>query len=562
MEYKLRDKLILLGVALVFFISSLILVAGMPWIFVSPDALANFTFTQTMIDNLRLYLFEPLNLSLDDSLFPRSMFSIEGRLVPISFVGLPLIYGAVGKVVGLGLVKYFTPVVAVLALFAWRSVVEKLYDRRVALIASVLLAVHPAWWYYTSRTMMHNVLFVALLIFAVWFLFVRPLSNWSTGKSKYFKVYQHLDVILSGLMLGGALLVRTSEIAWIAPAIVVVVIFFAKQIKWRQAVLFGLVTAVVIAPVFLINSSLYGDPLSFGYMAQSVGSDAGNGVTSLEQDNPANGGVSPDTDTSILPAGLDLRAMARHSVYYGLGLFWWMSLLTLIGIPLAYRIGRTVRSRKTGRWPGQWAFHTIFLIAGAILVLIYGSWTFNDNPDPNIITIANSYVRYWLPVFVMTTVYAAVFIDRGWFKLQQGIRTDRLSLASTVLLIVVVALLGARATFLSPDDGLIYARQNLVRSVEIKSEVLSLTEEDSVIVVDHGDKIFFPERAVIYPLRSDHTYEMMPSIVLRNPLYYYGITFPETDLEYLNTKRLAELGLQIELIQTFDEESLYRIYQP
>ena len=90
----------------------------------------------------------------------------------------------------------------------------------------------------------------------------------------------------------------------------------------------------------------------------------------------------------------------------------------------------------------------------------------------------------------------------------------------------------------------------------------ALPHVDAVIVVDHGDKIFFPERVVRYPLRDETTYDLMPRIVLRNALYYYGITFPDYDMEYLNGRKLAELGLQIELVQTFDEESLYRIYQP
>ena len=82
-----------------------------------------------------------------------------------------------------------------------------------------------------------------------------------------------------------------------------------------------------------------------------------------------------------------------------------------------------------------------------------------------------------------------------------------------------------------------------------------------MIIVDRADKIFFPHR-VMYPLRSQQTYSLMPIAVENVPVYYYGITFPEKDIEYLNTKKLKELGLQIEHMQTFDEESLYRISKP
>jgi hypothetical protein len=51
----------------------------------------------------------------------------------------------------------------------------------------------------------------------------------------------------------------------------------------------------------------------------------------------------------------------------------------------------------------------------------------------------------------------------------------------------------------------------------------------------------------------------MPTLAANGPLFYYGITFPETDMEYLNGTKLAELGLEITLIETYDIESLYVI---
>ena len=109
---------------------------------------------------------------------------------------------------------------------------------------------------------------------------------------------------------------------------------------------------------------------------------------------------------------------------------------------------------------------------------------------------------------------------------------------------------------------LIEAAAILDRSAEIRTRVLARTEPEAVIIVDRADKLFFPHRRVVFPLRDERTYELMPRIVLRVPLYYYGVTFPPQDIEYLNTRKLKDLGLQIEFIETFDEESLYRIYQP
>ncbi|MEK7619920.1 MAG: hypothetical protein AAB413_01630, partial [Patescibacteria group bacterium] len=91
---------------------------------------------------------------------------------------------------------------------------------------------------------------------------------------------------------------------------------------------------------------------------------------------------------------------------------------------------------------------------------------------------------------------------------------------------------------------------------------LRYTEGNAVLIVDRGDKLFFPHRHVWYPLRDEATYEAMPSILESTTLYYYGITFPQTDLDYLNDSRLKRMGLGIEIVQTYADESLYRLFKP
>ena len=88
----------------------------------------------------------------------------------------------------------------------------------------------------------------------------------------------------------------------------------------------------------------------------------------------------------------------------------------------------------------------------------------------------------------------------------------------------------------------------------------TLTEVDAVIIVDRADKLFFPDRRVIYPLRDEKTYALMLQIVALVPLYYYGITLPQADIDYLNGDKLKAMGLQIDFVENFGEESLYKIY--
>src|SRR3972149_1384438 len=88
-----RDTVIVAFIAIFFLISSLTLALGARNLFNSPDELANHFFATEFASTGRLFVFEPLNIDLGDALHPRSMVSASGRIMPISFLGMPVIYG-------------------------------------------------------------------------------------------------------------------------------------------------------------------------------------------------------------------------------------------------------------------------------------------------------------------------------------------------------------------------------------------------------------------------------------------------------------------------------------
>jgi hypothetical protein len=52
---------------------------------------------------------------------------------------------------------------------------------------------------------------------------------------------------------------------------------------------------------------------------------------------------------------------------------------------------------------------------------------------------------------------------------------------------------------------------------------------------------------------------MLPHLIEHVPVYYYGITLPEKDLQFLNEQKLGPQALRIEFVETFGVESLYLI---
>lgn len=541
-----RDLWWLGSAAAIFFISSLVL-AGAGNIFNSPDETANAFFATTFGEHGRLYTFEPLNVELNDALHPRSMVSIDGRIIPGSFLGLPVLYGVIVRLFSPAALPFLTPLVAILAAFAWYAIVRRLFDRLTARIAALLVLAHPAVWYYAARGMHHNVLFLSLIVFAAFFLIVRPFDSLRQARAKFLPA--HLDLSFSGIMIGLALFVRTSEIFWIFAVAALIIVLFWKRMRWQQVALFVCSVLLALSPMFFLNRSLYGHPLATGYTVH-------DDVEPVVFDATEAPELSAEAVASYaLPFGIHPRTALRHVAWYGLGLFWWMTAFTLIGIPLAF----PTRAEKGNLRRQRIAYLLAFAGIGAWLAAVYGSWNIHDNPDPTAVTIANSYIRYWLPVFLMTTPFAALAI--GWLCRRPF--TEAAQRMAFVCVFVLVFALSVRAAFYAPEDGVVPLFRTLQGYAQVRERVLSLTEEDAVLIVDRADKLFFPYRRVLYPLRAENdvTYDLMPRIALRAPLYYYGVTFPETDIAYLNGKKLLERGLQIELVETFEEESLYRIYQ-
>lgn len=536
---------ILAAFAALAFLGCLVLLS-VPGTYVSPDETANAFFARTFAERGTLAVFEPLNAVLDERIHPRSVISLDSRLVPGSFVGLPVLYGTLGALFGHWSVPFYTPLIAALAVCAWYAVVRRVFDRDVALLSAVLLAIHPAWWYYSARSLMHNVLFTSFLIVAAYFAVARPGKGTRWGD---------LDFVVSGALTGIALFVRTSEAVWLALAIACALLPLWKRIAWRKAVLFAGSALIALLPLLFLNNVTYGGPLTFGYNARAEAFVEAPGVSADEAlaESSSAAAVSPVSTAfgMLFPFGLSWKDTAKNVAHYGIGLFWWMSALAAVGLALAF----PTRATPSEARPWQRSYLAFAGAATLYLGFLYGSWTFFDNPDPTQITIGNSHVRYWLPVFVLSTPLAALAIR--WIS--RRALTDAARRFATVALVGLCVGLSVRVAFFSPQDGIVTAAQGLLASREIRDHVVANTEPDAVIIVDRADKIFFPYRRVTYPLRDEATYALMPRIVLRVPLYYYGITLPPVDVAYLNDEKLAGLGLRIDEVGTFGIETLYRI---
>ena len=559
----------MLGLLLaLFFVSSLILSAGVPDMYNSPDERAAAVSIEAFIRDNHFSVSEPLNPEFGGVLAPRSMVSaprqgsgqVGDSLVPITFPGLPLFYGIVGKAMSFPLTKFLTPLLAVLAVLAWRKTLESFLSRRASLIASILLLTLAGFWFYSARAFMHNVPFLAFLIFGFFFL------------SR--KGFRPRDAILAGLMFGLALLFRTSEIVWMSLVGLVFLVAFVRKIRFKPLALFLAALVIGLSPLFFWNQAHFGSSWQFGYTVSAPVFSP----PKLSEPLPAKIVASPPSramlSQMLFPFGFHPRTAWKNFVDYQLELTWWMTGLAVLGLVFLVMgsgldFGHSPKSTKSRPDPKICTFAKICTMpkmlraillatffAGGYLTFLYGSWNIIDNPDPGVVTLANSYVRYWLPIYLVSTIPAALFIE--WLAGRaRTLLSQRLVIGSVLLL---VSALSIRLVFFHPDDGLVRTRAVLFESIEIRDELLARTQPESVIIVDYADKILFPHRRVVVPLRSQATYDALPSIVERLPTYYYGITLPESDLDHLNQEILSPRGLTAEPITTINIETLYRIH--
>lgn len=520
-----------------FFVS--ILVLSWPLsreLFVSPDENAAFVFAEQFATTGHLAIDESLNTEFGGLIHPRSTVGYGDTIVPASFVGFILLLGVVGSVFGKAAMFLVTPLLSIAALVLWRDSVRRVFkDELLADVAAFLLMIHPAFWYYSGRVMMHNVSFLALLVIGLWWCLAQPLSSWVSKQTRAGA--RLVDFCLAGALFGAALIIRTSEIIWLVPALATVFGVYRAQIGWRASTACALGFGVMLILLGAINSCIYGGPLVNGYTV----------------DYPYAAVVISDSDGSavigepgrniLLPFGFHEHNILHNVMNYGFKLYPWMSVLAVAGLVIAYVEMNDERK--------LWRRVAVFTLAlAAWLGVVYGSWMIIDNPDPKIISLGNSHVRYWLPLFALSSLLGA----RALVYMLGNATWPRRVLVGGLLGLCL--LLSLRLVFYG-HDGFVPSRAALATFENKQARILASTESDAIVIVDRADKYLYPERRVVVPLRSEATYQALPAMLGAAPVYYFGITLPQTDLDYLNNQKLPELGARIELVQTINEESLY-----
>lgn len=462
---------------------------GLPAKFASPDESANYLFIKSFATRSSLSLPSPLTVP-GGIVGPRSMLTGEGELLPASFLGMPLLYGALARVIGMWIVPILTSLFTYGALLALYGLFARVFTKQIALVSSVLVALHPAVWYATMRGMFHNMLFIDFAIFGAYAM-VRGFETVTTRSPLWFG--------LSGLSFGAAIAIRSSEVLWIGA--VLMAVMFAQRTNsalrrgWWVFIAGGLLPVIII---MVTNQHLYGHPLSFGYSGGVSSADTLAGLTST---------IADKISGLLFPFGFHpLRALLNF-VDYSLRLFWFPSILSILGLVSVIRMKGLTRVQ-------QW-FYLGAAAVSAWLILYYGSWAIQDNPDPRAVTIGTSYARYWLPVYILMMPLTGVFL------LRMPQVAPRFGRALTVVVLCAFWFISALTAVFDPLEGALALRSEVASYGQHNERASAMTPSNAVIISTRGDKEFFPERSVITSVETPAQLKQLRELMAIAPVYVH-----------------------------------------
>ncbi|MCF7794906.1 hypothetical protein K9M50_00905 [Patescibacteria group bacterium] len=534
----------------------------------SPDENANYVFSKLYSNSGDLVIKEKYNLYSGGLIHPRSFKSDGAYLKPLSFLGIILIFGKIASFLGNQVLPYLTPFFASIGLIFFYLWLQRIFNKKIAFISSLILFSFPVYIYYTSRSMFHNVLFVVFVI--IFLYFSTYIVSSEKNKTKFFSYKPKLKYIfslassyLSGLFLALAIITRASEILWLIPIVFLAWIFYFRSISITKVFLFLAGIFSGLLPMFYYNQILYGAFWQGGYSEMNdslliVSKSSGELVkfTISKQTDMIKVAFNSIKDT-IFYFGLKPWQSVEMFIIYFAKMFWYLF--------IPFVLGFLILLSNIYKWPKKyWLYILSWLFLSAFLIFYYGSWKFTDNPDASSHTIGNSYTRYWLPIYLGAMPIIAIFFDRfSKFIFKKKTHFSNISRKGLIaIFIFIIYLLSFYFLIFGSEEGLYYSYFNYKKDQKNVEKVWDYTEDNAVIVTEFHDKLLFLERKVIRGLLTDPNMNYYYAHVAEKlPLYYFNFTFPEKDLKYLNDRKLPENNMNIKLKKEISPEfSLYELY--
>jgi sulfur transfer complex TusBCD TusB component (DsrH family) len=481
-------------------------------LFASPDETAVMVFARAWEfgEGFRLPHGLPEQLEHFQSFHPRSMIRQGDYLVPVGFLGMPLIISFV-EMLGQGLGAYLTLILVLSAIYPlWR--LAKKTNPRVAIITVFIFLTFPTILLYVNRGLFPNLPVVALTIWAVWAL--AGVRRWEKASV--------IRAVIGGISVGLAFIIRPVEAVWIIPWVAWAIWLGLRTTKNELITTTKRFLPYVIAGAIALLICFYGVYLAMQtYPYHSNISDQpvigyllgdrvdariieGTPAAFVEYTEPA---AVREGWEKYFPFGFHPRVMWENIRVFLLG---YLGIWTGVAF-----FGAFVSLRK--RWNKD-SFIFLALVGWTFLSLLifYGQALYSDNIRGNP-SLGNSFLRYMLPLVPIIAYGCARLIDEVWSK---SIRGRILGVSAVIFFL----LFGTTIAFANDEEGILQTQYELQRYSLIRSQAEHVVKKPGIIISERSDKIFASGPFVtVSPMPSDEDLDELTE--LTDSIYMFHRTF-------------------------------------
>jgi hypothetical protein len=359
--------------------------------------------------------------------------------------------------------------------------------------------------------MLSNILFISLALGAGYF--------WAS--KKYY---------LSVAILGLALICRPSEMIFLL--LPFSFLFYWQYSKLKKYLPISLLILSFFGLFFLgMNYLVYGNIFSTGYFnlqTQNLASEF------LVKENNFESWLK----LLFAPFGINFKLIFYNFSKYFVQVF--LPYFILVILALVYSIRRSVARNKWQR------YLLVVSLSFVVLLLYYGSWDLADPMVKNLNLISSSYVRYFLPLYLLLLPIVALAITDIFSKKYWA-----------YVIVILLGSLSIYTAFWSKPDGLLQHKYYLAQYSRQFQEVKKIAPAEAVIISEREDKIFFPYYKVVVPQGNLPTWPRLEKIISQTPIYY----FTNKSVMDLAVEQIYAKANNLELSDPVDISGGFKLYQ-
>lgn len=500
------------------FVASLVLPVAFRGKYASPDETAVAVVAERLAAGQSPRVEESLAVTYP-WLHPRSWVSQGTALVPVGFLGWPLILTPLVALFGRVVLPWVAWLWFVSGLYAFYRLLRQRFSSYSALVGVLVMAATPMVLLYANRALFPNPAILSVFLWSLWTL------DLAKRQSRYS--------FLAGILMGVAVIIRPIELVWMLPWWIWKLSELPRT--KRHFLPLCLTGLIVLSLFFASNQAVYGYWWRVGYW---IGDNVPLNTKMVLND-------SPITLKRIFPFGIHPRAIWWNLQSFTRDFLWpfWL----LLGAALLSHFASFKRNLASYKQALSFPFLWISTWTLLCLLVVYGSGVYQDHVQPGAVTVGNSFLRYLLPLAPLIG-FAATFL----FETYRG--RNRFAWFASLLMIGVCSF-GIYAVTIKDDEGVVATRIELRRYADIHEQALALFPKGSVIISDRSDKVFSSSFRAVSPRPSlEEIGRLVKDSGAHVEVGIFARPFSQRERD-----DIRGFGLEVLEVGTFGRERLYRI---